>query len=247
MKIINLNLQNKTLLAPMTNESDHAFRIRCRQGGAALVFTQKFHINALMNNFTKFHSDLEIIPEEHPIGIQLIGNDPKILAKVMELLEPYNYDVYDLNLGCPSPEAIRDGIGGALLKHPQEIRQLINAMVQATNKAVSAKIRIGFDNYSINALDVAKLIEEEGADFLTIHGRTVKAGYSGLNNLDMIRSVKAQATIPIVGNGDIVDGPSAKKMLKYTKCDLIMIGRAAIQNPRIFLEINKYLGGKNRS
>ncbi|HUY01560.1 MAG TPA: tRNA-dihydrouridine synthase family protein [Candidatus Deferrimicrobium sp.] len=247
MKIKNLSLQNKTLLAPMTNESDHAFRIRCRQGGAALVFTQKFHINALRNNLQKFHSDLEINPEEHPIAIQLIGNDPKILANVMELLEPYNYDGYDLNLGCPSPEAIRDGIGGALLKHPQEIRPLINAMVQATNKAVSAKIRIGFDNFSINALEVAKVIEEEGADFLTIHGRTVQAGYSGENNLDIIRSVTAQVNIPIVGNGDIVDGPSAKKILKYTKCELIMVGRAALKNPHIFLEINKYLGGKYRT
>ncbi|MFX1296688.1 MAG: tRNA dihydrouridine synthase, partial [Promethearchaeota archaeon] len=181
------------------------------------------------------------IPKERPISIQLIGNNPKIMAKAMDLLESYNFDGFDLNLGCPSPEAIQDGIGGALLKKPEKIRPLLITMLNATNKAISAKIRIGFDYFSINALDIAELIEQEGADFLTIHGRTVKAKYSGEINLDIIRNVKKNVNIPLIGNGDIVDGPSAERMLNYTKCDLIMIGRAAMDNPHIFMEINEYL------
>ena len=245
MKIKNLLLSNKTVLAPLANFSDHAFRITCRKYQAALVFTQKFNINALINNPRKFRAELEVHPEEHPISIQLIGNNPKILAQVMDFLNSYDYDAFDLNLGWPALDALREGVGGALLRTPEKIPPLLRTMINATNRAVSAKIRIGFDNSSINALEIAKLIEQEGTNFLTIHGRTVKAGYLGTPNLDVIRAVKEQVQIPVVGNGDIVDGPSAMKMLKKTNCDLIMIGRAAMKNPRIFLEINEYLR-KNR-
>ena len=244
MKIKNLELANNTLLAPLTEFSNHAFRVRCRKYHAALVFTQKFHFNAIVNNLEKYQPELEIQPGECPISVQLIGNDPKLLAKAMALLEPFDFDGYDLNLCCPSPEAIRDGIGGALLRQPEKIAPLLSAMLNATNKAVSAKLRTGFDAFSVNALEVARIIEQEGADFLTIHGRTVEAQYTGDANLDVIRRVKENINIPVVGNGDIIDGPSAKRMLNYTKCDLIMIGRAAMKNPRIFLEINKYLKTK---
>ncbi len=241
MRIKNLTLANNIVLAPLTDFSNHTFRSLCIKNNAALVFTQKFNINALVNVLEKFDLELQITPEERPISIQLIGNDAKIMSKALELLEPYNFDAFDLNLGCPSPAAIRDGIGGALLKKPEKIRPLIRAMLNATNKAVSAKIRIGFESFSINALEVAKLIEAEGADFITVHGRTVKEKYAGKTNLDIIRKVKERITIPVVGNGDIVDGPSAKHMLDYTKCDLVMIGRAAMGNPHIFSEINEYL------
>jgi tRNA-dihydrouridine synthase B len=241
MRIKNLTFAHKTLLAPLTDFSNHKFRSLCIKHSAALVFTQKFNINALVNILEKFDSEMQIIPEERPISIQLIGNDAKIMAKAMELLEPYNFDAFDLNLGCPSPAALRDGIGGALLKKPEKIRPLLHAMINATNKAISAKIRTGFEYFSINALEVAKLIEAEGADFLTVHGRTVQEKYTGQTNLDIIRKVKETIAIPVVGNGDIVDGPSAKHMLDYTNCDLIMIGRAAMDNPRIFSEINEYL------
>ncbi|MHA1146596.1 MAG: tRNA dihydrouridine synthase, partial [Candidatus Helarchaeota archaeon] len=171
------------------------------------------------------------------------GKDPKILSMVMDRLNSYEFDGFDLNLGCPSPDSIRDGIGGALLRTPKKIPALLNTMLDSTNKAVSAKIRIGFDGTSINALKVAKLIEREGADFMTIHGRTVHAKYSGTNNLDVIRLVKQKIDIPLIGNGDIIDGISARRMLEKTKCDLIMVGRAAIGYPNIFQEINQYLKG----
>ena len=245
MNIKNLKLTSKTVLAPLANFSDHAFRIRCRQYHAALVFTQKFNINALVNNFKKFQAELEVYPEEHPIIIQLIGNNPTVLAKVMDQLSSFEYDGFDLNLGWPAPDAIQEGVGGALLKHPEKISPLIKTMVSATNKTVSAKIRIGFDKFSINALEIATLLEHEGVDFITIHGRTVESGYSGDSNLDIIQAVKEKVNIPIIGNGDIVDGASAKRMLKETNCDLIMIGRAAMERPRIFLEINEYLKYQN--
>ncbi len=244
MKIKNFTISNKTILAPLANFSTHAFRIICRKYQAALVFTQKFNINALINNPKKYQPELEVYPEERPISIQLIGSDPKILAQVMDLLNSYEYDAFDLNLGWPAPDALREGVGGALLKQPEKIPPLLRVMINATNKAVSAKIRIGYDNFSINALEIATLIEREGIDFLTIHGRTVKEGYSGPPHLDIIRGVKDKLHVPIVGNGDIVDGISAKRMIKKTKCDFIMIGRAAMKNPRIFLEINEFLKGK---
>lgn len=242
MRINNLKLTSKTVLAPLMNFSDQAFRMLCQKFGAGLVFTEKFNINALINDFRKFEKLLEVFPEEHPISVQLIGNDPKIMTKVMDRLGSFKFDGFDLNLGCPSPDSRRDLIGGALLRQPQKISPLLSTMLNATNKAVSAKIRIGYD--SVIASKVAKIIEREGADFLTIHGRTVIAEYSGRNNLDVIRSVKEQVDIPVVGNGDVVDGPSAQKLLHKTQCDLVMIGRGAIGNPTIFREVNQHLKGK---
>ena len=245
MNIKNLHFTNKTVLAPLANFSNPAFRILCRRFQAALVFTQKFNINALVNNLKKFEADLEVHSEEHPISIQLIGDNPKILAQAMDIFASYRYDAYDLNLGWPDADALRYGIGGAILKHPEKIIPLIRSMVNGTNKAVSAKIRIGYDEFSINALEVAETIEKTGADFLTVHGRTVEAGYSGQVDFEMINAVKERVNIPIIGNGDIVDGPSAKEMLQRTNCDLIMIGRAAMKNPRVFLEITSFLKGKS--
>lgn len=247
MKIKNLNLLNKTFLAPLANFNTHAFQILCLRYQAALVFTEMYNIYAIINNFTKFQKELELFPEEHPISLQLIGNDPRALAKAMDLVSSLEYDGFDLNLGCPAPDELKCELGGFLLKKPERIRPLISTMVNATNKAVSAKIRIGYNNSQINAVEVSKIIEEEGADFITIHGRTVKAGFSSENNLDIIRECKSKVNIPIVGNGNVVDGPSAEKMLDYTKCDFVMIGRGAIGSPQIFLEINEYLKGKQMS
>lgn len=240
MKIRNLNLPNNTMLAPMTGFNDHAFLILCRKNQANLVFTEKYNIISLKNNFKKYEQELKTYADERPIIIQFIGRDPKILLDIIDKLESYDYIGYDLNLCCPSAASKRLKIGGALLKEPEKIRLLIREMVGATNKLVSAKIRIGFDAYSINALDTAKIIEQEGADFISIHGRTVEADYSGTNNIDMIKYVKKNINIPLVGNGDIIDGESARKMKDYTKCDYLMIGRAAIGYPRIFYEINEY-------
>ena len=244
MKIRNLKLAHKTVLAPLANFSDHAFRIICRRFQAALVFTEKFNVNALVNNFKAYEDALQVYEEEHPISIQLIGNAPQIFSKAMDLLSSYDYDAFDLNLGWPAPEAIRSETGGALLQRPEKIKPLIRAMVNATNKPVSAKIRIGFDASSINAVEVAQLIEGEGADFLTVHGRTVKAFYSGEVNFEVIRTVKEHLNIPVIGNGDIIGGLWGEQMFKKTNCDLIMIGREAMKNPRIFLEINAFLEGK---
>lgn len=247
MKISNLNLSNNMMLAPLTGFNDHAFLILCRKNQASLVFTEKYNILSLKNNFRKYESELKTYMEEKPIIIQFIGRDPKILSEIIDKLESYDYIGYDLNLCCPSPASKRLKIGGALLKEPETIRLLIREMVGATNKLVSAKIRIGFDGYSINALDTAKIIEDEGADFVSIHGRTVEADYSGPNNIDMIKYVKENINLPLVGNGDIIDGKTAKKLRDYTKCDYLMIGRAAIGYPRIFFEINEYFKNIKKS
>jgi len=244
MKIGTLKISSKTVLAPLANFSNHAFHILCRRYQAGLIFTHMYHIHALYNNFDNFQHEFEFYPEEHPIIVQLIGDSPDILAKVMNTLSSFEFEGFDLNLGCPSPDALRCGIGGALLKYPEKISKLLKIMINSTNRPVSAKIRIGIDSTSINAVKIAKLIENEGANFITIHGRPVNANYSIQNNLDIIRECKKKLNIPVIGNGDVRDGPSAKKMLDYTKCDLIMIGRKAIGNPRIFLEVNEYLKGK---
>ena len=246
MKLMNKSLNSNLVLAPMTKFSDHAFRISCIKHGAGLVFTPKYNINGLINNFKKFEPDFQF--NSHPIVLQLIGNDVRIFKKVLDKLSSFSHDFIDLNLCCPSPEAIRDEIGGFLLKRPERIKDIIKSLIKYSDVPVSAKLRSGWDPTSINAPKIAKMLEKEGIGFITIHGRSVVENYEIKNNINIVKLVKeAVGDTPIIGSGDIVDGKTALVMRNKTRCDLLMIGRAAIGNPFIFKSIQDFMKYKKRT
>ena len=241
MKLANKVLKNNLVLAPMTKFSDHAFRISCLQHGAGLVITEKYHINGLYNNFSKYKNNLTFSLEEHPVALQLIGKDVKIFKKILDLLTSYEHDFLDLNMCCPSPEAFRDEMGGFLLGYPEKVRQIISIILKHSEVPVSAKIRSGWNQSSINAVRIAKLLEQEGVEFITVHGRTIEDQYeTSKNNNFIIKKVKEAVQIPVIASGDIIDGKSAELTTQKTNCDLLMIGRAAIGNPFIFENILHY-------
>ncbi|NHI91283.1 MAG: tRNA-dihydrouridine synthase family protein [Candidatus Lokiarchaeota archaeon] len=244
LKLGNKFIKNKLVLAPMIKFSDHAFRICSLNQGAGLVYTPKYHVNALFNSFEKFASDFKFPPEEHPTVLQLIGRDIRTFKHILDKLSSFSHDFIDLNLCCPSPEAMHDEIGGFLLKQPEKIREIISTIIKYSDVPVSAKIRIGWDPISINAVKVAKILEHEGVEFLTVHGRTVTENYERENNLNVIAQVKKSVNVPIIGNGDIIDGKTAQLLQQRTRCDLLMIGRAAVGNPFIFDSIAGYLKTK---
>ena len=241
MKLANKFLKNNLVLAPMTKFTDHAFRISCLQHGAGLVFTEKYNINGLYNNFSRFKEELTFSREEHPVALQLIGKDVKIFRKILDLLSSYEHDFLDLNLCCPSPEAFRDEMGGWLLAYPEKVKTIISTILKHSDVPVSAKIRSGWNQSSINAVRIAKVLEQEGVDFLTVHGRTLEDEYeTSKNNNFIIKKVKEAVQVPVIASGDIIDGLSAEKSSNMTKCDLLMVGRAAIGNPLVFERILEY-------
>lgn len=225
----------------MIKFSDHAFRISCLTQGAGLVFTPKYNVNALLNNFSKYEHDFRFPQEEHPVALQLIGKDIKAFKIILDKLSSFSHDFLDLNLCCPSPEARRDEIGGFLLKQSEKIRQIISSLIKYSDVPVSAKIRVGWDSTSINSVKIARLLESEGVEFITVHGRTVVDGYDGPNNFHLLAQVKKSVDIPVIGNGDIIDGKTAQQLKQKTRADLLMIGRAAIGNPLIFPSVLHFL------
>ena len=231
--------KSKVFLAPMADITNIAFRIMCKEYGAGLVSTELLSANAISRE-NKAVMKLGLTNEkEKPRVIQLFAQKSENIAKAAKIMEN-DFDIIDLNFGCPSTKIMAQGSGGALMKRPGKIGEIVKAVRKAIKRPVSAKIRIGFDK-KINAVEVAKICEDNGADMIIVHGRTVGQGYSGKADLEIIKEVKKSVKIPVVGNGDVVDGESAKKMFEETGCDYIMIGRAAIGNPFIFKQINEYL------
>jgi len=248
MKLANKFLKNNLVLAPMTKFTDHAFRISCLNHGAGLVFTEKYNINGLYNNFSKYKHELTFPLEEHPIALQLIGKDVKIFKKILDLLSSYEHDFLDLNLCCPSPEAFKGEMGGWLLGYPEKVRLIIKTLLKYSDVPVSAKIRSGWNQSSINAVRIARVLEQEGIEFITVHGRTLEDDYeTSKNDNFIINKVKEAVQVPVIASGDIVDGKSAKKTARKTNCDLLMIGRAAIGNPLIFENIIQYRQSKTET
>jgi len=233
-------LSGKLVLAPMHDITNVAFRLMCKRYGAALVSTELLSANALS---IKNKATLELAQtckEEKPTACQIFSDNTANMVKAAKLMEK-EFDVIDINLGCPSEKIMKQGSGGALLKQKNKIAELVKKISNAIEKPLSVKIRSGFDKENINAVDIAKTCEKNGANAVIIHGRTVKQGYSGKADWNIIKKIKENIGIPVIGNGDVVDGESCKKMLQETKCDYVMIGRAAIGNPFIFKEINEYL------
>ena len=243
VKIGNVEVNKKVVLAPMAGISNSAFRRICKSMGADLVYAEMVSDKAIYYNNKKTIDMLYMTDEERPIAQQIFGSDVDsfvVAAKYIE--ETMHPDIIDINMGCPVPKvALKAQAGSALLKNPAKIKEIVKAVVKAVNCPVTVKIRSGWDENSINAVIVAKTIEEAGASAITIHARTRSQGYSGKADYNIITQVKEAVNIPVIGNGDIKTCFDAKRMLDETNCDLVMVGRGLLGNPWLIKEINEYL------
>lgn len=238
LKIGNVQFDNPFFLAPLAGITDAPTRKLCREMGAALVYSEMVSGKGLYYKDKKTDQLLHIDEAEKPVAFQVFGSEPDILSYTARELDNRDNVILDINMGCPVPKIVKNGEGSALLKNIDLIYDLICAMVKNTSKPVTAKIRIGFDDKSICAVEAAKAIEAGGAAAVAVHGRTREQYYSGTADWSQIAAVKNAVNIPVIGNGDVVDGPSAMRMFDETGCDFIMIGRGALGNPWIFRELN---------
>lgn len=243
MKIGNIELKKGLLLGPMAGVTDRVYRQLCQEQGCELTFTEMVSAKAISYGNQKSKLILEIGQDEEQVGVQLFGNDPYILSEMAKRIDHDGIYCFDVNMGCPVPKVVNNGEGSALMKDPKKIGAIVKALVNAVDKPISIKIRSGFSPEQINAVEVCKIAEAEGASMVTIHGRTREQYYSGKANWDVIAQAKASVSIPIIGNGDVVDGDSLKAMLEHTKCDGVMVGRAAMGNPWIFAELSAAIDG----
>ena len=242
-KIGNIELKNNVVLAPMAGICNSAFRRIVKEYGVGLIYAEMVSDKALVYDSEKTKKMLYMTEYERPIAQQIFGSDKEsfVIAakKVYELEKP---DIIDINMGCPVPKiAVKSQAGAALLKNPEKIREIVKAVVEAVPVPVTVKIRSGWDSKSINACEVAKICEEAGASAITVHPRTRSQGYTGKADWDIIKKVKESVSIPVIGNGDVKCEEDAIRMIDETGCDAVMIGRAALNNPFIFKEINYYL------
>lgn len=241
MKIGNVELESNILLAPMAGVTDKAFRMIVKPFGPALMYTEMVSGKGLFYKSKKTADLLTADESEKPVAVQIFGHDADIMAEIANSALEYGAAVIDINMGCPAPKIVNNGDGCALMKSPETAAKVISAVCRAVDVPVTVKFRAGWDDKSINAVEFAKVAEQSGASAVTVHGRTREQFYSGTADLDIIKAVKAAVKIPVIGNGDIIDGGSAAHMLEYTCCDGIMVGRAAEGNPWIFKEISAYL------
>ena len=243
LKIGNVELENNVILAPMAGVTDLAFRKICKKyGNPGLVYTEMASSRAIFHNDEKTKKLLNVEGEKKPIAVQIFGNDPKIMAFAANKVSKIA-DIIDINMGCPAPKVVKNGDVSKLLLNPELIGEIVQEVVKAVEKPVTVKMRKGWDKSNINAVEVAKIIEQAGASALTIHGRTREEYYSGKVDLDIIKQVKEAVNIPVIGNGDIKSIEDANKMFEYCNVDGIMIGRATIGNPWI---INDIIKGEKR-
>ncbi len=241
MKIKNLELKNNVFLAPMAGVTDKAFRLITKPFGPALMYTEMVSGKGLFYKNKKTADLLDADPSEKPVAAQLFGHEPSVLAQIAERALDFGAELIDINMGCPAPKIVNNGDGSAISKTPKLAGEIVAAVTAAVDVPVTVKIRKGWDDSSITAVEMAKIAEAAGASAVTVHGRTREQFYSGHADLDIIKAVKGAVSIPVIGNGDIVDEESAKHMLDYTGCDGIMIGRAAEGNPWIFERVIHYL------
>ena len=241
VRIGNIELKNQVVLAPMAGVTDLPFRLLCKEQGAGLLSMEMVSAKAISFHNKNTESLMEIESEENPIALQLFGSDPDLISEVAKSIEERPFDILDLNMGCPVPKVVNNGEGSALMKNPRLIGEIVEKTVKAIKKPVTVKIRKGFDESCVNAVEVARIAEQSGASAITVHGRTRAQYYSGNADWDIIRQVKEAVRIPVIGNGDVVSPETAKAMLEQTQCDAVMIGRGAKGNPWIFRQVVHYL------
>lgn len=240
LKIGNVVLENSYILGPMAGVTDLPFRLLCREQGAGLLCMEMVSAKAILYHNKNTEGLLQIHPEEAPVSLQLFGSDPKIVSEMAKRIEERPFSILDINMGCPVPKVVRNGEGSALMKNPRLVYELVNAVVKAIEKPVTVKIRKGFDEEHVNAVEIAKIIEEAGAAAVAVHGRTREQYYSGTADWEIIRQVKEAVHIPVIGNGDVTSGEKAAAMREQTGCDGVMIARGAQGNPWIFSELLSY-------
>lgn len=240
LKIGNVTLENRYILGPMAGVTDLPFRLLCKEQGAGLLCMEMVSAKAILYNNKNTETLLEIHPDEQPVSLQFFGSDPKIMSEMAKRVEERPFDIMDINMGCPVPKVVKNGEGSALMKNPKLVHEIVSAMVKAINKPVTVKIRKGFDDTCINAVEIAKIIEDAGAAAVAVHGRTREQYYSGTADWEIIRQVKEAVSIPVIGNGDVTSPQKAEELVKQTGCDGIMIARGAQGNPWIFSEMISY-------
>ncbi|MBC5780107.1 tRNA dihydrouridine synthase DusB [Blautia difficilis] len=239
-KIGNVRIENPFVLAPMAGVTDMPFRTLCKEQGAGLICMEMISAKAISFHNKNTIALMKIDPCEHPVSMQLFGSEPELMAEVAKSIEDKDFDILDINMGCPVPKVVNNGEGSALLKNPELIVQIIKSVSSAIQKPVTVKVRIGFENAPVDIVEIARRAEDAGAAAIAVHGRTRQQYYSGTADWDIIRQVKEAVSIPVIGNGDVDSPLKAEALLKQTGCDGVMIGRAVRGNPWIFREMNHY-------
>lgn len=241
MKIADVNIPNPVFLAPMAGVTDLPFRLLCKEMGCGLVYTEMISAKGLFYGNENTKLLLEVDEKEHPVAVQIFGSDAEIMSQMAKKLEETDIDIIDINMGCPAPKIVKNNEGSALMRNPKKIGEIVKAVSSSVKKPVTIKIRKGFDDNNINAVEVAKIAEENGAAAIAVHGRTREQFYSGRADWDIIKQVKEAVSIPVIANGDVFSPEDAKRLFEETNCNAIMVGRAAQGNPWIFKRILHYL------
>ncbi len=240
LQIGNVTLENNLILAPMAGVTDLPFRLLCKEKGAGLLCMEMVSAKAILYKNKNTQALLEIDPRENPVSLQLFGSDPDIISQIAHEIEERPFDILDINMGCPVPKIVNNGEGSALMKNPVLAGKIIEKTVKAIQKPVTVKIRKGFDDEHVNAVEMARVAQESGAAAVAVHGRTREQYYSGKADWDIIRQVKEEVSIPVIGNGDLLTAEDVIAMKEQTGCDGFMIGRGAQGNPWIFEQILHY-------
>lgn len=241
LKIGNVKITGNLILGPMAGVTDLPFRILCKELGADLIYTEMVSAKGIQYNNKNTENLLTVCEEERPVSLQLFGGDPYIMSETAKRIEHRNFDILDINMGCPVPKVVNNNEGSALMKEPELAGKIVRSITSAIQKPLTVKIRKGFTESAANAVEIAKIAEANGAAAIAVHGRTREQYYSGKADWNIIREVKKAVSVPVIGNGDVFTPEDARRLLEETGCDGIMLARGARGNPWLFVQIKEYL------